>query len=127
MGFLDNLENSLKTLETADERDPSAFERRERERAHAAAIAPWGEKLKASDFPKQLCDKAVAAGHKLRAKVYMAWFDSTLRLEARGKRLEIAPTAQGILANFETLDGQHKTKPVDLDSDPQTLVEEWLS
>ncbi len=127
MGFLDNLENSLKTLETADERDPSAFERRERERARATAIAPWGEKLKNSNFAKQLCDKAVAAGHKLRAKVYLAWFDNTLRLEARGKRLELEPTADGIVANFETLEGQHETRAIDLESDPQKLVEEWLS
>ena len=127
MGFLDNLEDSLKTLEKADERDPSVQERRESERTRALAVAPWVAKLKDSAFTKQLFDHAAAVGHKLRTKVYMAWLENNLRLEAREKRFELRPTADGIVADFETLDGRHVVKPVDLESDPQALVDEWLS
>ena len=127
MGFLDNLESSLKTLETADERDGSAAERRQDERARALAVGPWAEKLKDSAFTKQLFDQAAAAGHKIRTKVYMAWLENNLRLEAREKRFELRPTADGIVADFETFDGEHVVKPVDLESDPRVLVEEWLS
>ncbi len=126
MGFLDNLEDSLKTLERVDERDGSAHERRQSERARALAVAPWAEKLKDSDYTKQLFDKAAAGGHKIRAKVYMAWFENVLRLEAREKRLELRPTPEGIVTEFDTLGGRHVTKNVDLDSDPQELVDEWL-
>ncbi len=126
MGFLDNLENSLKSLETADERDGSAHERRENDRAQALAVGPWAEQLKTSDFTKQLFDKAALAGHQMRTKVYMAWLENTLRLEAREKRLELKPTPDGIIAEFEKQDGRHGARPVDLKTDPQLLLNEWL-
>lgn len=126
MGFLDNLENNLKSLERQDERDTTAHERRRVERADALAVAPWAEKLKTSAFTKDLMNKAVEAGHHIRTKVYMTWLGTTLRLEARGKKLELRPTAEGIRAVFlEGLD-ETKSRPVDLNGDPGELVREWL-
>ena len=126
MGFLDNLENSLKSLETQQENDGTAQQRRESERAQALATAPWLEKLKGSDYTKQLFDKAALAGHKTRTKVYMAWLDSTLRLEAKQKRLELKPTPDGIVAEFIEPGQDSRTKPIDLNSDPQALIDEWF-
>jgi hypothetical protein len=127
MSFLDNLENNLKSLENQEERDISAHQRREAERAATLAIAPWAEELKTSSYSKQLMDKAAETGHRLRTKVYMAWLGTTLRLEARGKRLELRPTPTGIQAAF--LDGSEEVKslPVDLQGNPADLLNEWAS
>ena len=126
MDFLDNLENSLKNLESQEERDPAALRRQEDVRKQAAASAPWAEKLKASDYTKALFEKAALAGHKLRTKIYMAWLDSVLRLEARGRWCELRPTANGIMAEFVKIDGQVTSLPVDLSDDPDSLLEQWL-
>jgi hypothetical protein len=126
MGFLDNLENSLKNLESRDERDSGEQERRAEERARAAEAAPWAAQLKTADYTKQLLDEAAIEGHKIRTKIYMAWLDSTLRLEARGRRLELRPTASGIVADFIEPDGMSRSQPVDLNGNPQTLLSEWL-
>lgn len=127
MSFLDNLENNLKSLERQEERDGSAHERREAERAETLAAAPWAEKLKASEYTNQLMDKAAETGHKLRTKVYMAWLGTTLRLEARGKKLELRPTATGVQGVF--LDGADEVKsfPVNLEADPSELLNDWAS
>ena len=53
MGFLDNLENSLKNLETADERAADSLQnaqRREDERVRAQAAAPFAEQLKSAPY-----------------------------------------------------------------------------
>lgn len=127
MGFLDNLENSLKSLESREERDGSAHERRAEERARAEAIAPWAERLKSSGYTKTLLDEAAIAGHRARTKIYMAWLESTLRLEARGRKLELRPTPGGIVADFIEPDGTTKTQPVELNGKPETLLAEWLN
>lgn len=127
MGFLDNLENSLKSLETQEERDGSSAQRREDERARSLAAAPWGTRLKDSDYVKALFDKAALRGHRLRTKVYMAWFDSTLRLEARSRVLQLKPTAEGIVAEYTDGQGNPVVDKVDLGSDPDELLERWLS
>lgn len=126
MDFLDNLENSLKSLERVEERDGSGERRRTEDRARTLAVAPWSEQLKNSDYTKQLFNKAAEAGHRIRTKVYMAWFDGALRLEARQRRLELKPTPDGIVAEFTEPDGQSQTKPIDLSGDPQSLISEWL-
>ncbi len=126
MGFLDNLESSLKSLETTEERDGSAQIRRTEDRARALAEAPWAEQLKNSEFTKRLLDEAAAAGHRIRAKVYMAWLEGALRLDARERRLELRPTPDGIVAAFIEADGQSRTKQIDLAGDPQALITEWL-
>jgi hypothetical protein len=126
MSFLDNLENSLKNLESQDERDPSERQRRDDDRARALASAPWAERLRSSEYSKKLFDEAAAAGHRLRTKVYMVWLDTTLRLEARGRRLELRPTPDGIVCEMIEPDGAGQSKPVDLNGDPERLIEDWL-
>src|SRR5438874_7208240 len=118
MGFLDNLENSLKSLESREERDPHEHKRQQDDRARAVAAAPWAEELKNSQYTKDLFDKAAVAGHRIRAKVYMAWFDGTLRLEAKGRVLELRPTPDGITAEFAKSDGERVNETVDLKEDP---------
>ncbi|MGA7416254.1 MAG: hypothetical protein WBW33_37635 [Bryobacteraceae bacterium] len=130
MGFLDNLENSLKSLESQGERDGSERLRQEEERNRRAAEAPWADQLKQSEFTRKLFDDAAAAGHRLRTKIYVAWLATTLRLEARGRRLELRPTPAGIVAVFipDPNDGQavETERPLQLDSDPADLLREWL-
>lgn len=127
MSYLDNLENSLKSLEKQEERDVSVHERREAERAKALAVAPWAEKLKDSRYAKELMDRAAEAGHRIRAKVYMTWLGNTFRLEAKGRKLELRPTPQGIVAAFvEDNNEESKLHGVDLESNPGSLIEEWL-
>jgi hypothetical protein len=126
MGFLDNLENSLKSMESREERDPNVEKNRSEERARQQAAAPWAERLKSSDYTKRLMDEAAAAGHRIRTKVYMAWFESTLRLEAKQRRLELRPDPQGINAVFVEPEGETRSRPLDLASDPRELIQEWL-
>ena len=126
MGFLDNLESSLKSLEDSDERDPREHVRRQEERTRAVAIGPWAERLKNGPYTQKLLDQAALAGHRLRTKIYMAWFDDILRLEAKQRRLELRPTADGVVAAFIETDGATKTRGVDLESDPGELLSEWL-
>ena len=127
ISFLDNLENSLKSLENSDERDGSERKRQESERERSLAAAPWAQKLKDSAYTKQLFEDAAVAGHRIRAKIYMAWLDNNLRLEARGRRLELRPTANGILADFIEVDGASRSRPVDLEGRPAELIEDWLN
>jgi hypothetical protein len=126
MGFLDNLESSLKSLEDSEERDPREHLRRQEERTRAVAIGPWAERLKNGPYTQKLFDQAAAAGHRLRTKIYMAWFDDTLRLEAKQRRLELRPTADGIVAALIEIDGATKTQAVDLAGDPSELLRQWL-
>ncbi len=79
MSFLDNLESNLKSLESQDERSPADNRRRDSERARTLAEAPWAARLKRSPYTQRLLGEATRAGHKLRAKVYIAWIDTTFR------------------------------------------------
>ena len=55
------------------------------------------------------------------------WFGSKPHyLEVRERRLELRPTPDGILAEFIEPDGAKTNRAVDLDSDPQGLIKEWL-
>lgn len=126
MSFLDNLESSLKNLESREERDPREHQRKQDERARERAIGPWAEQLKSSAYVRQLCDQAAIAGHKLRTKIYMAWFDGTLRLEARQRQLELRPTPNGIVAAFIEPDREMTSRPLDLSSNPEDLLKQWL-
>src|ERR1700733_7697702 len=104
MGFLDNLENDLKALEKQEERDPEkvkrAHERREADRAAALLRAPHAEALKNSPFTSELLTQCRAIGRGQRVLVQFTWLGETLRLEAKEKRLQLAPTAEGITAVF---------------------------
>lgn len=128
MSFLDNIENSLKNLESSQENDPAEAHRaRQKSRAQAAAIAPWAEKLKSSAFVEKLMNETVTAGRTLRSKIYMAWMEATLRLEAKGHACEIRPTPKGIEAQYRRLsDGSEKVETVDLKGDPKALLDRWL-
>lgn len=129
MSFLDNLENNLNALERSqDTSDPSAEgRRRDAERQRALAAAPHAEKLKSSTFTHELLNQATAAGFQARTKVYIAWLGSTLRLEARGRKLELRPGADGITAVIMNGSQEVRSFPVTLEGDPGELVRELLS
>ena len=130
MSFLDNLENNLKSLESSEE-GKQASERearaREQDRAAAQAIAPWAEKLKTSPFTAELLKQASRVGFSMRTKVHIAWLGTTLRLEAREKRLELRPTPDGIVAAY--LEGQQEMRKeaVELSGSAEDLVRGWLA
>jgi hypothetical protein len=126
VSFLDNLENNLKSLESQDEADATVQRRRESDQYHARAIAPWAEKLKNSDFVKKLMQQATRAGFQLRTKVHIAWIGPALRLDGRQQRLELQPTPDGIVAAMFRDDEEVRRKPVDLASDPESLIREWM-
>lgn len=129
MGFLDSLENNLKSLESAPEGEIAGREqvRRDAERARQNAIAPSAEQLKTSPFTAEFLSQAVREGHRLRTKVYIAWIGSTLRLDARERRLELRPLAGGIRAVFLVDNQESESRPLDLASDPADLVRDWLA
>lgn len=130
MSFLDNLENSLKSLESADERaaNKETQEQRDAERAQALTVAPWAEQLKASPFTQALMEEATRAGHKTRSKVRILWLGSTLRLESRERKLELRPTPDGILAVFVQAGSEARSEPITLSSSsPEDLILRWLA
>jgi hypothetical protein len=130
MSFLDNLENNLKSLESREEgrEAPDRQQRaRESERAKAQAIAPFAEQLKKSAFTVEMLRHAARVGHSLRIKVHVAWLGNTLRLEARDRRLELRPTAAGIVAVSIENGNETAGKLLDLSGNPEQLIREWLS
>jgi hypothetical protein len=130
MSFLDNLENNLKSLESQEEGKESAERQhraRETERASMQAIAPYAEELKKSPFTAGLLTQAARVGHSLRVKVHVAWLGTTLRLEARERRLELRPTASGIVAAYLENGQEVRTTPLDLNGNPEELVRQWIS
>ncbi|HWB99729.1 MAG TPA: hypothetical protein VG672_23640 [Bryobacteraceae bacterium] len=127
MGFLDNLENNLKSLESQDESSGrEQVKQRESARQEVLAAAPYAELLKSSPYTAELLKQVTRAGHAARMKVHLAWLGTTLRLEAREHRLELRPTPAGVVAVF--LDGRREaqTQPVDFEADPRKLAEEWV-
>jgi hypothetical protein len=129
MSFLDNLENNLKSLESQEE-GKEAAERaqraREAEKASAKAAAPWAEELKKGPFTIELLKQAARIGFSLRLKVHVAWLGTTLRLEARDRRMELRPTAAGVLAAYLENGVETRSEPLDLGGDPGELVRRWL-
>src|SRR5438067_13407354 len=129
MSFLDNLENNLKSLESHEEGNDAAEQQRrtrERNRAEAQASAPYAEELKKSPFTAELLKQAARVGFEKRTKVHVAWLGSTLRLEAREKRLELRPTADGVMAVYIEGGNEVGTERVDLGGDAEGLVRGWL-
>ncbi len=126
MSFLDNLENNLKALENREEKDAQAHERRERDRAAALAAAPHAEALKKSPFVETLLTAARTLGHQQRTMVRFAWIGTTLRLEAKDKRLDLVPTPDGIRAIERHGDTESAPRPVDLSGSAEDLAREWL-
>jgi hypothetical protein len=128
MGFLDNLENDLKALEGREEFANRAEENRIRdeERVRALAAAPFAERLKSGAFTEELLKQATHAGYAARTKVHMTWLGTTLRLEARDRKLDLRPTADGVLAVFLQGADELRSSLVDLDGSPAALVSELL-
>jgi len=130
MSFLDNLESNLKALESRTERDPETLAReaaaREAARSAALEIAPHADALRNGPFVGGLLTACRNIGHRRRILVRPVWVDSTLRLEAGAKRLELRPTPTGVVA--ACFDGGRETKStqLDLSSDPVKLAEQWL-
>jgi hypothetical protein len=126
MSFLDNLENNLKALENREEKDAQAGQKREQERAAALAAQPHAEALKASAFVEKLLTAARTLGHQQRTMVRFAWLGSTLRLEAKDKKLDLIPTPSGIVAVSREGEAESAPAPVDLAGDAEALAHEWL-
>ena len=130
MSFLDSLENNLKSLESAEQAHEDAERQRrirQEELERSRAAAPYADQLKNGAFTAELLKQASRIGFTMRTKVHFAWLGTTLRLEARDQRLELRPTAEGIFAVY--LDGSEEIRrePLDLKSNPEALVRNWLS
>jgi hypothetical protein len=130
MSFLDNLESNLKALESREERDPEALEReaatRAAARSEALRSAPYAEALRDGPFTDGLLTACRIAGHRRRILVRPTWVDSTLRLEAGSKKLELRPTPDGVVAVFLEDGAELASIPCDLAGDPAKLAEKWL-
>ena len=131
MSFSDNLENSLKNLESHDERDAAGAahsqKRRRDQRATVLASAPYAEKLRTGKFTSGLMTHATRIGHGLRTKVNIIWLGTTLRLEAREHRLELRPTPEGVVAHFFVAEKETRKEKLDLSGNPEKLAKEWLA
>jgi hypothetical protein len=130
MSFLDNLENNLKALESREEKDPEALARqaaaREAARSVALEIAPYAEALRNGPFKDGLLSACREIGHRSRVLVRPVWVDSTLRLEAGAKKLELRPTPGGVFAVFFHGGVEQESTLIDLSSDPVQVAEKWL-
>ena len=130
MSFLDNLESNLKALESRSERDPDALAReaaaREAARSVALEIAPHAEALRNGPFKDGLLTACRDIGHRRRILVRPVWIDSTLRLEAGAKKLELRPSPSGVFAVFFDGGEERENTRIDLSSDPLKLAERWL-
>lgn len=129
MSFLDNLENNVKAMEGGEgvlDRKGEEARRREQERQQALAAAPHAERLKSSAYTEHLFTEAARAGHSVRTKVDIIWLGTTLRLQARDRKLELRPTPQGVIAVFFEDSREVRSAPVNLDQSPVPLVHELL-
>ena len=132
MSFLDNLENNLKALESREEKDPEKVrrdqERREADRTAALLRGPHVEALKNSAFTAELLTQCRKIGHGQRVLVRFTWIGESLRLDAKEKRLELVPTAEGIAAVFslEGAEVRRATLNVQAD-DAAALARNWLT
>jgi hypothetical protein len=129
MSFLDNLENNLKSLESSEQgREEAERERKARDTARhsAQAVAPHAEVLKKGPFTAELLRQATIVGHAFRTKVHIAWLGSTLRLEARERRLELRPTSNGVVAVYIDDGKETRTDALDLNGSAEKLVRGWL-
>jgi len=130
MSFLDNLENNLKSLESSTEGKEDAARReqaRASERANAQASAPFAEELKKGPFTAELLKQATRIGYSQRVKVHFAWLGTTLRLEARERRLELRPTPAGVVAVYLEGGQETRSETLELAGNPEELVRRWLS
>ncbi len=126
MSFLDNLENNLKALESRDQGGIDDQKSRDAGKKNALAAAPWATRLKQSTWTQTLFRDVTRAGYLRRTKVALIWIGTTLRLEARGHRVELRPGPLGITATFLHGTVEKKTIPVDMDASPDVLINLWM-
>lgn len=130
MSYLDNLENSLKALESSEERDPVAMaaqqQRRAEERNAAVLRAPHVRALKTSPFTGQLLGACRKLGPALGVYVQVTWVDEALRLDVREHRLALTPTTEGIQAIYSQQQEELRRTAISLDGDGEALAREWL-
>lgn len=131
MSFLDNLENTLKALERQEEKDPEKQRRdrdqREAERSAALRRAPHVEALRDSAFTSELLGQCRLVGRELRVLVQFTWLGETLRLDAKDKRMELVPTAEGIIAVMSEGGAERAQVAVDpAVDDAAALARRWL-
>jgi hypothetical protein len=131
MSFLDNLENNLKALESRTEADPETLRReaeaRSAARETALRTAPHAEALRSGPFTDGLLTACRIIGHRARVLVRPTWVESTLRLEAGVKRLELRPGVDGVVAVFFENGEERESGVVELTADPVKLAEKWLA
>ena len=130
MGFLDNLESNLKSLESQEERDPAATKRaqsqRDLQKKQALAAGPYTEALKKGPFTMDLLGHATRIGHSQRTKVQVIWLGNTLRLQAKERRLEMQPTPEGVRATFSEGGTEGASEIIDLNGDAEQLALRFL-
>lgn len=130
MSFLDNLENNLKALESREEKDPARLKeeqaRKEAERQATLAAAPVAEALKSGPFTEKFLTACRVLGHQQRTMVRFTWLESTLRLEAKERRLDLKPTAEGVEATFQLNQEIVGKQMLTLEEDPEALARQWL-
>lgn len=130
MSFLDSLENNLKSLESREDsaqQTKDDLQKREAERLRAQAAAPYAEQLRTGPFTAELLNQVTRIGHSQRVKVHIAWLGTTLRLEARERKLELRPTADGVVAVTTENNRVVRSEPVELSGDAAALAEAWLT
>src|SRR6185369_14166958 len=132
MSFLDNLENNLKALESREERDPEKVkrdqERREADRTEAILRAPHAEALRTSPFTSDLLTQCRTIGHAQRVLVQFTWLGESLRMDAKAKRMELTPTAEGITASLSVNGEETERFAVDPQrDDAAALAKRWLT
>ena len=131
MSFLDNLENNLNALERQEEKDPEKVrrerEQREADRSAALLRAPHADALKNSAFTTELLTQCRFIGRGQRVLVQFTWIGETLRLDAKPKRMELTPTAEGITAIFLVEGAETNRMPVNPQTDDAAaLAKHWL-
>lgn len=129
MSYLDNLESSLKNLETNQERGEDLqrdVKHRASEKARALAAAPFADALKNGTFTHDLLAHATRIGFSQRMKVQPTWLGSTLRLQARERRMELRPTADGVMAIYFEENQETGSEIVDLKGSAEELAKRWL-
>lgn len=127
MSFLDNLENNLKALESAEAGGLHDSVAREKERGQAVAAAPWAERLRNDPWTAHLMQLMTRAGFQRRTKVHLAWIGTTLRMDARGHKLELRPESKGVTAVYLHGIDESAREPVSFKEDPKKLVERWMT
>jgi len=93
----------------------------------AVASAPWAERLKSEPFAGKLMQQATVAGRRSRTKINLMWIGTTLRLEARGHRLELRPGPKGVAAVFLKGPDELWREPIDLSGDPAKITGKWMA